>query len=162
MLFSPVNYKASDDGLLALEMCKKHHPELMVSLFGPTLIKKVPDWATFEKNIATSKLVELFNHSRIYLCSSLAEGFALPPAEAMACGCAVVSTDCGGIREYAEHEVNALLSPPAVPQLLAQNILRLLEDDFLRVRLAKAGYERIQKFTWENAVSKFQEVITQG
>ncbi|MDP3025606.1 MAG: glycosyltransferase family 4 protein [candidate division Zixibacteria bacterium] len=161
MLFSPVNYKASDDGLQALEICRKQHPELIVSLFGPTLFKKIPDWATYQRNIPVARLVELFNLSRIYLCSSIAEGFALPPAEAMACGCAVVSTDCGGIREYAEHEINALLSPPKDPQALAQNILRLLEDDNLRLRLARTGYKKIQEFTWEKAVKKLEATFTE-
>jgi glycosyltransferase involved in cell wall biosynthesis len=162
MLFSPVNYKASDDGLQALKICKKHHPELMVNLFGSTLFKKVPDWITFEKNIPVTRLVELFNHSRIYLCSSIAEGFALPPAEAMACGCAVVSTDCGGINEYAEHEINALLSPPRDPQALAQNVIRLLEDDNLRLRLAKTGFKKIKEFTWEKATEKLEKIFNEG
>lgn len=161
MLFSPVNYKAADDGLQALEMCKRYHPELMVSLFGPTLPKRIPDWVTYQKNIPDTRLAELFNQSKIYLCSSLAEGFALPPAEAMACGCAVVSTDCGGICEYAEHEINALLSPPEDPRALAQNVLRLLEDDDLRVRLARAGNERIKEFTWEKAVKKLEATFVE-
>jgi glycosyltransferase involved in cell wall biosynthesis len=162
MLFSPVNYKASNDGLQALEICKKQYPELIVSLFGPGQpFREIPHWVTYYKNMPMARLVELFNQSKIYVCSSVAEGFAFPPAEAMACGCAVVSTDCGGIREYTEHEVNALLSPPKDPQALAQNILRLLEDDDLRVKLAKAGYERIQKFTWDKAVTKLEEVLGQ-
>lgn len=160
MLFSPVNYKASSDGLNALEICKENYPELIASLFGPSsLFRTIPDWVTYQKNLPTVRLVELLNKSRIYLCSSVAEGFAFPPAEAMACGCAVVSTDCGGILEYAKHEVNALLSPPEDPQSLARNILRLLKDDDLRVRLAKAGCEQIQKFTWDQAVTKFEQVL---
>jgi glycosyltransferase involved in cell wall biosynthesis len=162
MLLSPVNYKASSDGLQALEICKENYPELIANLFGPaSLFRPIPDWVTYQKNLSTVRLVELFNKSKIYLCSSLAEGFAFPPAEAMACGCAVVSTDCGGIREYAEDGVNALLSPPEDTQSLAQNILRLLEDDVLRVRLARAGNERIQKFTWDQAVTKFEQVLVQ-
>ena len=162
MMFSPINYKASNDGLLALEICKKYYPELTANLFGQrSLFKIIPNWAAYQKNIPATKLAELFNQSKIYLCSSIAEGFALPPAEAMACGCAVVSTDCGGIREYAEHGINALLSPPKDPQTLAQNILRMLENDNLRVRLAKAGYEKIQEFTWDKAVTRLEEVLRQ-
>ena len=62
-----------------------------------------------------------------------------------------MTTDCGGNREYAEHEVTALLSPPRDPEALARNVLRLLDDDSLRQRLARAGYERIQEFTWEKS-----------
>jgi len=65
----------------------------------------------------------------------------------MACGCGVVATDSGGIREYAEHEKTALLSPPRDPEALAKNLLCLLEDDNLRIQLAEAGHKHIQEFT---------------
>jgi len=161
MMYSTVGYKAPEDGIRALEICRARHPDLEVVLFGPTSSRRaIPSWMVDRKNVSEEDLVQIYNQSKIYLCSSLAEGFAFPPAEAMACGCAVVSTDCGGIREYAEHEVNALLSPPKDPQALAQNVLRLLEDDDLRVRLAKAGYERIRKFTWKKAVDQFEKIIS--
>jgi glycosyltransferase involved in cell wall biosynthesis len=162
MMYSPGSYKAPEDGIRALEICKAQHPTLEAVLFGPfTPRKAIPSWMLYRKNVAEEDLARIYNQSKIYLCSSLAEGFAFPPAEAMACGCAVVSTDCGGIREYAEHGVNALLSPPEDPKGLAQNILRLLNDDNLRVRLAKAGYDKIQEFTWEKAVPKFEDVLRQ-
>ncbi len=160
MMYSPGSYKAPEDGIRALEICKAQYPDLEVVLFGPGSSRKaIPSWIIDRKNVSEEDLVRIYNQSKIYLCSSLAEGFAFPPAEAMACGCAVVSTDCGGIREYAEHEVNALLSPPKDPQALAGNILRLLKDEDLRVRLAKAGYKRIQDFTWEKAVNEFEKAI---
>jgi glycosyltransferase involved in cell wall biosynthesis len=43
---------------------------------------------------------------------------------------------------------------------LASNLTRLLEDEDLRLRLAEAGHERIQKFTWDKATDKFEEVIS--
>jgi glycosyltransferase involved in cell wall biosynthesis len=160
MMYSTVSYKASEDGIRALEICRTQHPNLEVVLFGLTAsIKAIPSWMVYRKNVSEEDLVQVYNQSKIYLCSSLAEGFAFPPAEAMACGCAVVSTDCGGIHEYAEHKVNVLLSPPKDPQALAQNILHLLENDDLRVKLARAGHQRIQKFTWNKAVVKLEEVL---
>jgi len=162
MMYSLGSYKAPQDGIRALEICRAHHPNLNVVLFGPASPRRaIPSWMIFRKNVSEEQLVRVFNQSKIFVCSSLAEGFAFPPAEAMACGCAVVSTDCGGIREYAIHEVNALLSPPGDPQALAQNILRLLEDDDLRVRLAKTSHRQIQRFTWDTAVRRFEDALTE-
>lgn len=160
MLYSPVSYKASDDGLRVLQICKARYPNLQAILFGagaPPV--RMPSWVTYRRNVPDETLVQIYNQCAIYLCSSMAEGFALPPAEAMACGCAVVSTDCGGIREYAKHEVTALLSAPGDAEALASNLVRLLEDEHLRSRLAGAGRRRIQDFTWEKAVDKFEEII---
>ena len=160
MLFSPVNYKASNDGLCALEICKKHYPDLEATFFGTTSpFRKIPNWVTYEKNVSVERLVKLLNQSRIYLCSSVVEGFAFPPAEAKACGCAVVSTDCGGIREYAKNEVTALLSPPKDPEALAQNLLRVLRDQNLCMRLARKGNEIIKTFTWDKAVNKMEAFL---
>ncbi len=161
MLYSRLDYKASDKGLRALEMCKIRYPGLEAILFGPRAgPRRLPSWITYRSNVSEETLVEIYNRCAIYLCSSLAEGFALPPAEAMACGCAVVSTDCGGIREYAEHEVTALLSAPGDVEALASNLARLLVDEDLRLRLAQAGHRRIQEFTWQKAVDQFEEIIS--
>jgi glycosyltransferase involved in cell wall biosynthesis len=114
------------------------------------------------RNLPETALVEIYNRCRVFVCSSLAEGFALPPAEAMACGCAVAMTDCGGNRDYAEHGMTALLSPPGNPEALAKNILRLLADDSLRVGLAQAGYARIREFTWERSADLLEGFILES
>jgi glycosyltransferase involved in cell wall biosynthesis len=162
MLFSKIDCKGSNDGIKALNLVKKRIPDFRAVFFGVSPKGKgIPKWVKYHKNPSSKRLLNIYNSCSIFLAPSWHEGWSLPPAEAMACGCAVVSTDCGGILEYAEHEVNALLSPPEDPQALAQNILRLLGDDDLRMKLARAGYEQIQKFTWDKAVIKLEEVLRQ-
>lgn len=152
MFFSTAPYKAPGDAVRALEICKGQQPGIQAVVFGTgSRPDRLPPWMEYHQNVPEAELVRIYNQSSIFICSSLAEGFALPPAEAMACGCAVVTTDCGGNRDYAEHEVTALLSPPRDPEALARNVLRLLDDDRLRQRFARAGYERIQEFTWEKS-----------
>jgi glycosyltransferase involved in cell wall biosynthesis len=162
MLFSSSPSKGSADGLNALVACRREHPDLEVVLFGPNYRRRPPDlprWAKYRGNVSDQELRQLYNESSVYVCSSLAEGFAMPPAEAMACGCAVAATDCGGIREFAVDGQNALLSPAGKPALLAQNILRLIEDEELRRRLARRGRETIQAFTWSAATDKLESAI---
>ena len=163
MLYSTSKSKGSDDGLKALQKCKERHPDLDVVLFGPTTRFRpsgLPEWAVYKGNISQRQLTQLFNESRIFVCSSIAEGFALPPAEAMACGCAVVSTDCGGNREYADQGVNALLSPAGDVEALADNIDLLLENDDLRMRLAESGHQTIKRFNWDRSTDLFEEFLT--
>jgi hypothetical protein len=52
-----------------------------------------------------------------------------------------------------------LLSPPKDPDALAANVLRLLEDRELRLRLAHQGHEHVQQFTWDRAVTSFESVL---
>jgi glycosyltransferase involved in cell wall biosynthesis len=113
----------------------------------------------YHGNVSESDLIKLYNSASIYLCSSAAEGFALPPAEAMACGCAVATTDCGGNREYSEHKKTALVSDPDDFASLVNNVLQLLSDEELRVRIASAGRNRISEFTWEQSTQRLIEFL---
>lgn len=161
MLFRTGDWKGCPDGLQALRIVKSMYPELRAVLFGtPQRSKSIPDWVEYFRDPPQAEIVDrIYNGCSILLCPSWAEGFALPPAEAMACGCAVASTDCGGVRDFLEHEVTALLSPPRNPEALAQNVLRLLQDDELRQRLARAGQGRIQGFTWERSTDRLLDSI---
>ncbi|MCK4793248.1 MAG: glycosyltransferase family 4 protein, partial [Desulfobacteraceae bacterium] len=161
MLYHIIDWKGSEDGIKALELARDKFPKLQAALFSRLARPKgLPEWIEYHCDPPQEDLVgRIYNGSSMYLCPSWREGWHLPPAEAMACGCAVVSTDIGGVRDYAEHGVTALLSPPRNPEALAQNILRLLEDDELRIRLAKAGHERIQEFTWERSTDLLEQFL---
>ena len=161
MLYSAVPYKRSQLGLSVLSKCKEAVPNLKASLFGPLEQKPAPPppWIEYYGSVSDGELIKLYNSASIYLCSSAAEGFALPPAEAMACGCAVATTDCGGNRDYAEHAKTALVSAPDDFASLANNVLRLLSDEELRVKIARAGRDRIAEFTWEESTRRLIESI---
>jgi len=163
MMYSAGNYKASQDGLEALYLCRRRVASFEAILFGPgRRPKTIPPWIEYRKNVKEDDLVKIYNSSSIFLSSSLAEGFALPPAEAMACGCAVAATDSGGIREYGEEGETALLSPPGDPERLAGNLMRLFEDDHLRMRLAQGGHERIMDFTWQRSTDLLERFLSQA
>ena len=161
MLYSSKTYKRSQMGISVLSKCKDAVPSLEASLFGPLAQRPAPppSWSEYYGSISDSELVKLYNEASIYLCSSAAEGFALPPAEAMACGCAVVTTDCGGNRDYAVHETTALVSDPDDFVSLVINVLRLLSDEELRVKIALAGRDRIAEFTWEKSTRRLIEFV---
>lgn len=160
MMVHPAAYKASHDGIEALKHAGKKSSRIRVICFGTfARRKRLPSWMEYKQNVSEDELVALYNAARIFVSSSLMEGFALPPAEAMSCGCAVAATDSGGIREYAEHEKTVLLSPPGNPDALAENILRLLEDDALRLKLAKEGHEKISGFTWDRSTDMLERFL---
>jgi len=156
MLFSLSEVKGSADGIQALSITKKCFPELKAVLFGtPRRPEWIPAWMEYHQNPPQDFIVnEIYNGSRIFLSSSWAEGFALPPAEAAACGAAIVATDSGGIRDFVENGITGLLSVPRNPSALAENLCRLLNDEPLRLQLAKACNERVAQFSWEKNTDK--------
>lgn len=164
MMYSNAIWKGGIDGINVLEMVKESFPMLKAILFSvDSRPKGLPKWIDFIQNPKLSFLVEnIYNNSSIYLCPSLTEGWHLPPAEAMSCGCAVVSTDIGGVRDYAIHGKTALLSPPQNPELLKQNIVYLLKNDDIRIKIAKSGYNHIQNFTWERSTDLLEKVLNKS
>lgn len=105
----------------------------------------------FHVNPSNAKLAELYNGSAIFGVSSRKEGFGMPAAEAMASGCAVVSTDNGGIRTFGIDGENCVLVPPESPSALADAIGSLVEDSDRRLEFAHRAPGSVQFLRWSEA-----------
>lgn len=160
MLFHQHDWKGSRDGLAAMEAARRKVPGLAATLFGvPPLPAEIPDWVRYVRKPSQKELRRLYNEAAVFMGPSWAEGWPLPPAEAAQCGAALCLTDIGGHREYAVPEETALLSPAKDPEAFSRNILRLVMDSNLRTRVAKAGNEYIQRFTWDRAVTAMENCL---
>jgi glycosyltransferase involved in cell wall biosynthesis len=96
----------------------------------------------------------------LFVLSSVFEGFGNVVAEALACGTAVVSTDCPyGPSEIITDGVSGLLVPPRDPQALAAAIVRVLREPGLRSTLAKRGQQRSRDFSAETIAAQYAEVF---
>jgi glycosyltransferase involved in cell wall biosynthesis len=91
-------------------------------------------------------LAALYSGAALVVQPSLAEGFGLPPLEAMACGVAVLSSDAGSLPE-ALGDV-AVYLPPRGPEAWAAGVLELLADGPRRAMLGSRGRAHAAAFTW--------------
>jgi glycosyltransferase involved in cell wall biosynthesis len=148
----------------ALERVAREVPGVEVVLFGGSRsAPRLPFPFRYVARASNAFIAEeVYNRSAVFVASSRFEGFALPAAEAMACGCAVVSTDCGGIRDFALHGDTALLSPPGDAAALAANTERMLRDRELRRRTVARGLALIATFTWERSAEALERVLLQA
>lgn len=91
--------------------------------------------------------------------SGIQEGFGLVVVEAMGCECPVIAGDLPAIHDSITHEKNGLLVPSGSSELLADTILRALDDSDLRFRLARNGRKRVlEKFDWEVIAEKYKKL----
>jgi len=159
MMHHVYKWKGIDDGLKAFKIAKEKHSEIQLVMFGLTR-RKIPSGCEYHYNAPQNKLRDIYSSCHIFLCPSWYEGLGMPAMEAMACKSALVTTDTGGCRDYAIHEKTALVSPPRKPELLARNIVKLIEDRALMEKIALNGYAKIREFgSWDNAVSKMERIF---
>lgn len=160
MLFHSAEWKGSEDGLQALSLVRQADPNIHVILFGvPARPKSMPIWIEYHQSPSPKLLRDLYNRAAIFIAPSRTEGWGLPACEALLSGAALVATDVDGHREFAFHERTALTSPARSPRELADNILCLMRNSDLRIRLAKNGREFVRQFTWERATSSFEAAL---
>ncbi len=155
MLYHTSLWKGCQDGFKALEIVKSKYPQLKVNLFGVyPRPKNLPDWYHYYRKPDWETHNRIYNEAAIFLATSHTEGFGLTPPESMQCGCAVVCTDNGGYAVTCKHAQTAMVSPIQRPDLLAENIVYLMEHDDERYRIAENGHRYIQEFTWDRAYAK--------
>ncbi len=160
MMYHTDETKNSELGIRILKRLKKEYPNLVVNLFGvPSRPSHIPESFNYINKANHKELKELYNSSSIFLCTSKVEGFGLTGAESMACGCALVSTDCKGILEYAIHEKNSLISSIEDEEGLYKNLVYLLENENKRIELAKNALIDIKELSWENSIFKFEKLL---
>ncbi|MER2261113.1 MAG: glycosyltransferase [Psychrobacillus sp.] len=104
-------------------------------------------------------LVQSYQEADLFLFTSLYEGFGMPPLEAMACGLPVVTTDCGGTREFAIDGYNCLVAEPGDVNRLAEHLEKLLNDNKLRKLLSQNGRETALNFRYEYVVDQIEEYM---
>ena len=94
----------------------------------------------------------------IALLPSLREAQGISILEAMALSRPVVAAAVGGIPEVITDGVDGLLVPPADPAVLADAVVRLINDPTLRDRIAEAGYRTVaERFSIDAQVRRTEE-----
>ncbi|MFA6171146.1 MAG: glycosyltransferase family 4 protein [Patescibacteria group bacterium] len=160
LMYHLLEKKGFKDGLEAFSKAQKKHPEISLVLFGAYPLKE-KELLGFKYYFQPSRerLRELYSTSDIFLWPSRAEGYGLPPMEAMASKCAVISTDTGAVREYAIPGESVILVPALRPGLMASELIGLIEDEEKLKKIALNGYDKIKEFGWERASKILESII---
>jgi len=152
--------KGTADALGALQTLRSRRgDELRVSAFGPRPLAGLPGWVRASWLPTDAELRAFYNSISIFVFPSHFEGWGLPGMEAMACGAALVAADSVGSREYARHGETALVVARERPDLLAEAVETLLDDDELRQRLARQGNAHVRQYTWARAVDALEALF---
>lgn len=101
-------------------------------------------------------VVKQLQSSHIFLHTAVSEGIPNVIVEGMSCGLPVICTDCGGTREAVDNGVEGLLVPTRDAESIANAILLLAKDPFLRNRMGQVGRVRVlQQFKLDKQSADF-------
>jgi glycosyltransferase involved in cell wall biosynthesis len=160
MLFHLSSAKGCDDGLKSLEIVKDKFPLLKASFFGyPESPKNLPSWIKYIQTPDKDLHNKIYNEAAIFIGTSHSEGWGLTVGEAMICGCAVACTNIDGYNIMAKDEDTALLNEPGDFQSMAENIIRLIDNDKMRYQIAKKGSNTIQNYKWDESYNIFKKIV---
>jgi glycosyltransferase involved in cell wall biosynthesis len=153
--------KGTEDGVKALEIVHKKYNNLEVTFFSVyPRMDYIPEWINYKFNPTQEEIIEIYNNSSIFISASYTEGFGLPVAEAMACGCCTIITDISSYHDFTLPNKTSLYSPVGNYKIMAKNIITVLEDDPLRQNLAINGLKYVkEKLSLEQSVTKFRSVM---
>ncbi len=101
--------------------------------------------------VEQEELVQCYNKAELFLFPSFYEGFGIPPLEAMACGCPVITSNSSSLPEAVGDA--ALTVDPHDDEALAAAIQKLLQPEQRDKFIAK-GLHRAAQFTWEQTAER--------
>jgi glycosyltransferase involved in cell wall biosynthesis len=163
MLYSTFSLKGCATSLKAMERVVAAAPAVRLVCFGaepPDFRLPLPRCAEFHYRPAQERLRDLYAQCDVWLCGSNVEGFHLPPLEAMACRCPVVSTRVGGPWDIVEEGVNGHLVEVKDERALAERVLRVLQlPDAEWRRMSDAAWRTATGFGWDEASDLFERAL---
>lgn len=118
--------------------------------------KNIKDKVHMVGYIGDDMMLPYYQNAMLFVLPSIFEPFGMTTQEAMACGCPVIASKFGGIRNAITHGKNGLLIDPGNEEEFALSIKSLLDDEVLRKRIGKSGSVLIRnEYSWEAIADRF-------
>jgi starch synthase len=92
-----------------------------------------------------AQLTELTRKSHVLVLPSIEDGFGLVMAEAMACGCPVISSTNTGGQDLYSNEVEGFTVPIRSADAITERLQRLADDPALQGRMRQAAIARVRQ-----------------
>jgi glycosyltransferase involved in cell wall biosynthesis len=159
ILFNSHPNKAPEDLIAVMREAHRRHPNVPQYAFSTERVPAGLEHVRFSRLPSVPEARAIYNRSRIWVLTSRTEGLPGVVLEAMACGCAVVSSDNDGSLEMLRHEENGLIARRGDLAGFQTQIDRLLADPALTARIVERAQDTVRRFTWDRAADKMESIL---
>ncbi len=163
LLYYTMYLKGCRTSFEAVSLARREMPDLRVVAFGqedPSPDLPLPTGTSYLKQPPQDEIKDIYARCDVWLCGSQREGFHLPPLEAMACRCPVVSTAVGGPIDRIENGRNGYLVPVGDHAALAGGLSRVLALPEAGWRaMSDAAYATATSYTWDDAADLLERAL---
>jgi glycosyltransferase involved in cell wall biosynthesis len=154
--------------LEAMPSVLERFPQTVLLLVGDGLQRAELEQKSCALGIETSvrflgtrdDVCQLLASADVFVLPSVSEGMPMALLEAMGMGVAVVASNLTGISDVVEDGRHGLLTPPGKPDSLAHAVIRLLENQALRVNLSQSGMQLVrQEYTVDRMCERYEALF---
>jgi glycosyltransferase involved in cell wall biosynthesis len=111
----------------------------------------------FLGKVSDEELIDIYQNADFFIFPSLYEGFGIPPLEAQACGCPVISSNAASLPEVLGDSV--LYFNPIDMNSIREVIEKVALDRDLKAILIEKGYKNLRRFSWNESAKRLNEII---
>lgn len=152
--------KGPETALAVFRALRAARPNLPLTAFSyRPKPKNWPAWMRFVRRPSIERARRIYSSCNVWFCSSRSEGHGNPLLEAMACGCALVSTACGGPSDLIRDGETGFLVPVDDVDMMVGRITEILDDDSLRQRIVAGSRELAASRGWPAAAEKLEAAL---
>ena len=145
-----------------VRLAKKHDDVILLVVGGGN--PELENLFTGKENVnyigPKDNLAPYYQAMDVYVLPSLTETTSLTTMEAMSCGCAVVVTPVGFIKEYINDGTNGLLFPKKNSYVLYSKLEYLKQNNEAKETLGRNARETIvNEYSWKKTTKNITQVI---
>lgn len=120
-------------------------PSLLKFIRGSVSLDNVKFLGTYPQ----SELHTWFSQGSVFVLPSLADGFGMVVAQAMACGLPVLVTENVGAAEIVTEGVDGFILPIRCADSIKERLLFLYENEAIRQEMGRVARQKAEYYTWD-------------
>jgi hypothetical protein len=159
LIYSSHWAKDPETTLAVIAHLSRLHPTLPIRIFGADRRPSQILSSMYRRYPSLEEARQIYCRSQVWVMASQSEGFSMPVLEAMACGCCVVATDCGGTRDMIVNGENGFLVPVGDCDAIVRKVEFLLSEPQVRSQVSRRAEQTAKQFNWESSIDKLEDAL---